>query len=83
MGSADQGNRSATAAEIREILGPVDDQTVSSILNLEATPSEIIEAQTWLTSDDYLHRQLHHALSGRAAQVFEILEAEQPEADRP
>jgi hypothetical protein len=81
--SANQGNRPATAAEIREILGPVDDQVVSSILRVEATPSEVLEAQTWLASDDYLHRQLHHTLSGRAAEVFDILESELPEVDRP
>lgn len=82
MAPADQVNRPATALEIRQILGPVDDQLMNSILSLEATPDDVLVAQTWLTSDDYLHRQLHHTLSGRAAQVFEILEAEQPDADR-
>lgn len=75
--------RPASASEIREIVGPLDDTVISSILELGATRGEILEAQAWLASDDYLHLQLRHALQGRAAQVFEILEAELPEPDRP
>lgn len=74
--------RPANASEIREIVGPLDDTIITSILQLGATQGEILEAQAWLTSDDYLHRELRHALQGRAAQVFEILEAELPEPDR-
>jgi hypothetical protein len=44
---------------------------------------EVLEAQSWLSSDDYLHRRLRHTLSGRAAEVFALLEAELPEPDRP
>lgn len=83
MNAVDQSSRSATASEVRDIVGQVDDAVVMSILQLGATPGEVAEAQAWLTSDDYLHRALRHALQGRAAQVFEILEAELPEEDRP
>lgn len=83
MTATQQGGRPATASEIRAIVGPLDDAVVTGILQLGATRGDILEAQAWLTSDDYLHRELHHALQGRAAQVFEILEAELPEPDRP
>jgi hypothetical protein len=73
----------ASAGEIREILGPVDDSVIASILAVGPARGEILEAFSWLSSDDYLHRELHHGLSGRAALVFDILEAELPERDRP
>lgn len=83
MAAISRDGSPASASEIREIVGPLDDSVISSILKLEATQKEILEAQSWLTSDDYLHRKLGHALQGCAAQVFEILEAELPELDRP
>jgi len=83
MTNKHQEVRPANASEIREIVGPLDDTVISTILELGATRGEILEAQAWLTSDDYLHRELRHALQGRAAQVFEVLEAELPEPDRP
>lgn len=82
MTTADHRERAATASEIRDIVGPLEDNVVASIVALGATRDEVLEAQAWLASDDYLHRELRHALQGRAAQVFEILEAELPEPDR-
>ena len=75
--------KSAAASEIRTIVGALEDSVISSILALGATREEILEAQAWLTSDDYLHRKLHHSLRGRAAEVFAILEAELSEPDAP
>jgi hypothetical protein len=74
--------RAATAGEIRAIIGPCDDDLVIKIVDLAATPPEVLQAQTWLMSDGYVHRRLHHSLCGRAAQVFDILESELPERDR-
>jgi hypothetical protein len=81
--TTDRHDTPATASEIRELIGAEDDEIVTSILALGATSAEILEAQAWLGSDDYLHRELQHALSGRAAAVFEILEAELADPDRP
>jgi len=78
-----QDSRPANPREIREIVGPLDETVISSIFALGATPQEILEARSWLNSDDYLHRKLRHVLQGRAAQVFDLLEAELPEQDRP
>lgn len=69
----------ATGEEIRSVLGPLDDTLLASLLAVGATPAEVLEAQTWLNSDDYLHRSLHHGQSGRVAALVEILEAEEPE----
>ncbi len=83
MNAVNPGGRPAVASEIRDIVGPVEDAVITAILDIGATREEVLEARAWLNSDDYLHRRLHHALTGRAAQVFEILEAELPEPDRP
>lgn len=82
MASTRQRGRAATGKDIREIVGALDDGAVARIVAVGATRDEVIEAQTWITSDDYLHRRLHHDLAGRAARVFAILEAELPEPDR-
>lgn len=80
--SPPQGTKPATASEIRQILGPLDDAVITAILGLGATQDEIREAQAWFGSDDYLHRTLHHQLSGRAAEVFRLLEEELPEPEQ-
>jgi len=74
--------KAASAGEIRDIDGTLDDGVIASIVALGATREEILEARAWLASDDYLHRELHHSLRGRAAEVFDILEAELQEPDR-
>lgn len=74
--------RAATGSEIREIVGPIEDSVLARIVAVGATREDILEAWTWLTSDDYLHQKLQHSQQGRVAQVVEILEAELPEPDR-
>lgn len=83
MTRTDRPNAAATASEIRGIVGALEDNVITGIVAVGATPDEVREAQAWLTSDDYLHRELRHSLRGRAAEVFEILEAELPEPDQP
>jgi hypothetical protein len=76
-------SRAAAASEIREIVGTLDDRVIAGIFALGATREKILEAQSWPTSDDYLHHELPHALQGRAAEVFDVIEAGLPEPDRP
>jgi hypothetical protein len=73
--------RLATANDIREIIGPFEDDVVVKILDVHPTPAEVLNAYTWLRSDEHLQRRLAHDLQGRAAQVFELLEHEYPEID--
>ncbi len=81
MSTPSKDPKPATANEIRAILGPSDDSVIVEILKVGPTYDEVLEAYAWLASDDYLHRRLHHNLHGRAAEVFDILEAEMPEPD--
>ena len=38
----------ATAEEVLEIVGPLDDWVLMRIVETEATPAEVLEAFTWL-----------------------------------
>ena len=49
-----QISRPATAAEIIEIVGPLDDFVLMRIVETEATPTEVVEAFTWATADDQI-----------------------------
>ena len=82
MSAKPHSARAAAASEIRAIVGPIDDAMLVRIAEIGATREEVLEAWTWLGSDDYLQRARHHMLSGRAAAVVNVLEAERPERDR-
>jgi hypothetical protein len=74
-----QISRSATAAEIIEIVGPLDDFVLMRIVETEATPTEVLEAFTWTTADDQIGTELEHRPRGAVARVYEILKREEPE----
>ena len=77
-----QISRPATAAEIIEIVGPLEDAVLMRIVETAATPSEVLEAFTWATADDQIGTELEHRPRGAVAQVYEILKREQPEPDQ-
>jgi hypothetical protein len=68
----------ATAKEIRDLVGELDDTLLLEIQAVGASRDEIGEAVGWMGSDDYLHRKLKHSAHGRVAQVIELLEHESP-----
>jgi len=71
------------AAEVRHILGDVDDDVVAEILRLQPTLSELEIAATFLRGEGNEVDRLGHPLSGKAAQIFEILSSiEEPEEQR-
>jgi hypothetical protein len=73
--------KTVTAEDIREIVGPLDDSVVAAIVATGATVEEVAEAYAWLTADDSLSKELKHACQGRAAIVCDLLapEIEAPE----
>ena len=76
-----QRSRPATATEIVEIVGPLDDAVLVQIVETEATAAEVLEAFTWATADDYIGTELEQAPRGVVARVYEILKQEEPEPD--
>ncbi len=71
----------ATAAEIIEIVGPLEDAVLIRIVETEATAAEVLEAFTWATDDDQIGTELEHRPRGAVARVYEILKREEPEPD--
>ena len=73
--------RPATAAEIIEIVGPLEDAVLMRIVETGATPGEVLEAFTWATADDQIGTELEHRPRDVVAQVYDILKREEPELD--
>ena len=76
-----QISRPATAEEVLEIVGPLDDSVLMRIVETEATPAEVLEAFTWATADDQIGTELERGPRGAVARVYEILKREEPEPD--
>jgi hypothetical protein len=73
-----------TAEDVRRIVGQIGEDRIASILATGATPAEVVEAVTWLSSDEYLAGGLERSLNGVVAEVYEILRpVELDEEDRP
>ena len=78
-----QNARPATASEIVEIVGPLDDAVLMRIVETEATPAKVLEAFTWATADDQIGTELEHRPRGVVAQVYDILKREEPDRAPP
>ena len=71
----------ATASEIIEIVGHLDDGVIARILVTGASPAEVLEAFTWVNADDQLGTELQHGRQGAVGTVYEILLQEEPDAE--
>lgn len=70
-----------TRDQVIEICGRLDDMKIAGIIGTGATTAELMEARTWLGSDDYLATALGRSPSGRVARLLEILKADEPDWD--
>ncbi len=73
----------ATASGVVRIVGPLEDDVITSIISTHATEAEVLEAVKWFTADDGLGVEIRRACTGRVAQVYEILAAEAQDDDDP
>jgi hypothetical protein len=71
----------ATASEIIEIVGHLDDGVVVRILATGASPAEVLEAFTWVNADDQIGTELQHGPRGAVGAVYEILLQEEPDPE--
>lgn len=71
----------ATGAEVRSILGDIDDADVLEILNLAPTVVELEEAAIWSIGDGDVLAKQGRPLSGAAADVYEILSRPDQDVD--
>jgi hypothetical protein len=75
----DESKQPATAAQIRRMVGDVDDAVVSSIERTGASAAEVLQAVQWLRGGGGLEDEAGHEPHGAAKAVYEILQAEEPE----
>ncbi|HEV3177099.1 MAG TPA: hypothetical protein VGZ72_13995 [Stellaceae bacterium] len=66
----------ATASGVVRIVGPLEDDVITSIISTHATEAEVLEAVKWFTADDDLGAEARRTRTGRVAQVYDILAAE-------
>ena len=73
--------RPATASEIVEICGRLDDGVITRILATGASAAEVLEGFTWATADDQIGTELRHGRVGAAGAAYEILMQEEPDPE--
>jgi hypothetical protein len=71
----------ATASGVIRIVGPLEDDVITSIVATQATEAEVLEAVKWFTADDALGSELRRTRTGRVAQVYDILAAEEQDEE--
>ena len=69
--------------DVDEMVGPLEDSTITALIATGGSRDDLLEAYAWLTADDAQHRRLHREPHGTVAQLCEILEAEIARPDEP
>ena len=70
-----KGKRPASAAEIRGMVGDVDDAVISGILRTGASTAEVLQAVEWFRGGAGLDEEAGHEPHGLVRAVYEIIEA--------
>jgi hypothetical protein len=65
--------------ELRAIAGNLDDEKVIDILNLQPTFAELEQAILWASGDGDLLAKGGHPMTGKVAEIVEILTADEDE----
>ncbi|MEM7025553.1 MAG: hypothetical protein AAF637_23665 [Pseudomonadota bacterium] len=68
--------------EIIELLGDIEATKAEAILATGASMAEIEQAQAWVAGEGDALGEAERSLSGRVAEVFDILDSEGPLDDR-
>lgn len=76
---SDSGAVFATRNDLLELVGDVDEQKMLDILALHPTIAEIEEAAMWVAGDGDILAKAGRPMSGTAAEILEILGAEEDE----
>jgi hypothetical protein len=70
-----------SAREIREIVGRLSEDRIAAIQATKATAAEVVEAFTWLSSDEYAGGHQQPPVTGVVAAVYDILKPDLSEAE--
>lgn len=70
-----------SAEDVRRLAGPLDDESVAEILKLGASAEELEIAAGYAVGDGDRYDRLGHELTGKVAAIYEILRADEDEAE--
>jgi hypothetical protein len=70
-----------SAAEVRHLAGPLNDDAVAAILRVGPSLEELEVAARYVRGEGDLVDRAGHPLSGRVGQIYEILSAEEADED--
>ena len=75
------GSHSAAVSrsDLKDIVGDIDDDKIIAILAMQPTLADLEEAAIWATGDGDVLAKAGRPLTGIAAEVFEILTADEEE----
>jgi hypothetical protein len=65
-----------SSIEVRHMVGPVTDDTISAILKVKPSMQDLEVAASYLRGEDSEVDRLGHPLSGKVAQLYEILSSD-------
>ncbi len=68
-----------TRDQVIAICGPLDDMKIASIIATGATRAELVDARSWLSSDDPVAGHLGRTASGRVSRLVDLLKADDAE----
>ncbi len=68
-----------TRAELRALLGPEDDATLTGILDLGVGRAELLEARAWADNDEAMLNKGRSQPSGPVLRIVEFLKARDEE----
>jgi hypothetical protein len=68
--------QTATSEDAKRLLGDTDARKIAEVLALQPTVAELEQAAIWHWGEGDLLGKTGHRLSGKAAQIFEILAAD-------
>ena len=67
-------------AELKSIVGNVDQDKIIEIMKLRPTPAELEEAAMWASGDGDVLSKQGHSLAAKVAEIVEILTADEEES---
>jgi hypothetical protein len=72
---------SLTRAEIKSVLGPVDEVVVTEIMKSGASLAELAQAHAWLVNEEALINEGRRLPTGRIGELIELLSSYEVEED--
>ena len=74
-GGKHKPGNTVAAEDLKRLLGDIDDDKIVEILDLEPTIAEVEEAVAWCLGESDVMGSARKPLRGKAARIFEILNA--------